>query len=330
MESPSADIALTSILDSYIRNYADGDSHTARAKRLDIEHFVKFLQRYCGYSKPEKLLSSDWNNSTTKAFVEDKLRTGESPATVARRLATLKHLGRVAAETIPNFKNPAKEVKTPKLDIAKPQGLDKKEITAVAKKCELRIDEKGSFIRKRNKFLVLFILETGLRAEEVRLLRMNQFDEKWEWIKNVRTKGKRYRNVYINSELREHLLKYIGLRNAELTRIFGKVNKTTDRSLPLFTSSYRADISNPETLLMGVKSIWRAVNEVSGEKSLHPHLLRHSFALNLLDSSNDIRLVAQALGHGDVRVTMKYTERSADHVAAALENRKDKSTDDFE
>jgi integrase/recombinase XerC len=329
MESPSVNISLNSILESYIRNYADGDSHTARAKRLDLEHFVKFLLRYCGYSRPEKLLSSDWSNSTTKAFIEEKLRTGESPATVARRLATLKHLGRVAAETIPNFKNPAKEVKTPKLATAKPQGLDKKEITSVAKKCELRIDEKGSFIRKRNRFLVLFILETGLRAEEVRLLRMNQFDEKWEWIKNVRTKGKRYRNVYINSDLRDHLLKYIELRNIELTRICGKVNKNTDRMLPLFISSYRADISDPETLLMGVKSIWRAVNEVSSEKSLHPHLLRHSFALNLLDSSNDIRLVAQALGHGDVRITMKYTERSAEQVAEALEKRKDKSTDEF-
>ncbi len=322
-------ISLNSILASYIRNYADGESHTARAKKLDIHHFVSFLVFYHGVSKPEKLTAEDWTTSTTQAFIEDKLRKGESPATVARRLATLKHLGRVAAETVPGFKNPAKEVKTPKLATAKPQGLSKKEVSAVAKKCSARIDEKSSFIRKRNKFLVLFILETGLRAEEVRLLRVNQFDDKLEWIKNVRTKGKRYRNVYISQDLRPYLQEYLELRHIELTRVHGKVNKQTEKTLPLFVSSYRADINLPESLLMGAKSIWRAVNEVSADKALHPHLLRHSFAINLLDSSNDVRLVAQALGHGDVRVTMKYTERSAEQVAEALEKRETRPTEEF-
>lgn len=330
MSAPAQKISLNSILESYTRNYADGEGHTARAKKLDIAQFIKFLLRYHGLSKPEKLCTEDWSASATHAFVEERLRSGESPATVARRLATLKHLGRIAAESVPNFKNPAKEVKTPKLPTAKPQSLDKKEVSSVAQKCEFRIEERDSFIRKRNKFLVLFILETGLRAEEVRLLRLNQFDEKFEWIKNVRTKGKRYRNVYLSHDLREHLTKYLELRQIELTRLCGKINKTLDKTLPLFISSYRADTENPDSFLMGAKSIWRAVNEVSAEKSLHPHLLRHSFAMNLLDSSNDVRLVAQALGHGDVRITMKYTERSAEQVAEAIEKRKSTSADDFE
>ena len=65
--------------------------------------------------------------------------------------------------------------------------------------------------------------------------------------------------------------------------------------------------------------MWRAINELSLDKELHPHLLRHSYALDLLNSSNDIRLVAQALGHGDVRTTMRYTERSEEEIASALE-----------
>jgi site-specific recombinase XerD len=57
---------------------------------------------------------------------------------------------------------------------------------------------------------------------------------------------------------------------------------------------------------------------------LHPHLLRHTYAVDLLEDSKDIRLVAQALGHADVRITMRYTERSNEEVAAAREklNRK--------
>ena len=60
---------------------------------------------------------------------------------------------------------------------------------------------------------------------------------------------------------------------------------------------------------MGAKSIWRAIHELSGELHLHPHLLRHSYAIDLLHTSKDIRAVAQALGHSDVRVTMRYAER---------------------
>ncbi|MCB0334283.1 MAG: tyrosine-type recombinase/integrase, partial [Bdellovibrionales bacterium] len=71
--------------------------------------------------------------------------------------------------------------------------------------------------------------------------------------------------------------------------------------------------------LMGAKSIWRAINELSTETKLHPHLLRHSFAIDLLDNSRDVRLVAQALGHSDVRVTMRYTERGDEALAEAVE-----------
>ena len=302
-----------------MRYYADGDSHTARAKRLDVNHFTKFLLHYCGASKPQKLKVDDWNASATAAFIEDKLRQGESPATVARRLATLKHMGRTLAELTPGFVNPAREVKTPKIPTQRPQGLNKNEISGIRNKGEARIEERDSFVRHRNKFLVEFLLDTGLRAEEVRLLRMSQFDDKCEWIKNVRTKGKRYRNVYITSAIRSAFQKYLELRALELARFFPKLSKTIDKTLPLFISNYRCNPERPDSFLMGSKSIWRAVHELSGSNELHPHLLRHSYALELLDSSNDIRLVAQALGHGDVRITMRYTERSTEQIAAALE-----------
>ena len=73
---------------------------------------------------------------------------------------------------------------------------------------------------------------------------------------------------------------------------------------------------------MGAKTLWRAINEFSSEVALHPHLLRHTFAMDLLDSSKDIRLVSQALGHGDVKITMRYTERSDIEVAKAIEKKK--------
>ena len=313
------DASLVNTVESYIRYYASGNSHTARAKRLDLEHFLQFLSRVRGYSRPEKLKVADWDFSAVQRFVDESLSRGEAPSTVARRLATIKHMGRTLSEQIPGFVNPAREVKTPKTTPLKPKSLSPIEISAVREKAKSRIDERTSFNRMRNETLFNLLVDTGLRADEVRLLKLGQLDEDLEWIRNVRTKGRRYRNVYVTSAMRPQLSAYLKLREEKLLRICGRLAKNESRNLPLFISVYNAEAAKPESFLMGAKSIWRAINELSAETHLHPHLLRHSFAMDLLEHSSDIRLVAQALGHSDVRVTMRYTERRDEEIAEALE-----------
>jgi len=307
------------IIDGYLRYYAGDSGHTARAKRLDLEKYLQFLQRFRAVSKSEKLRLSDWDTSSIRRFVEDLLERGEAPATVARRLATLKHMGRSFAENIPGFINPAKEVRAPKLPIEKPRALSADEREDIRQRARERLHERTTFIRYRNHVLFEMMLDTGLRAEEVRGLRLSQIDDDNEWIKNVRTKGKRYRNVYITSNVRDLFLSYLDRRSKELQRFYSPLSKLEDRKLPVFISTYAASSNDPESFLMGPKSVWRAIRELSAETDLHPHVLRHTFALDLLESSHDVRLVAQALGHSDVRTTMRYTERSSEHLAEALE-----------
>ena len=312
-------VPLSSVVEYYIQYYASGSSHTARAKKLDLQHFLGFLQSSRGLSRVEKLKLSDWDHASVQRFMEDCLNQGEAPATAARRLATLKHMGRTLAERIPGFVNPAREVKSPKLRPLVPKSISRVEIKAVKEKARLRAEEKGSFIRIRNQTLLDFMLDTGLRAEEVRLLRVGQIDADLEWIENVRTKGKQYRNVYITSVMRMPLKKYLDAREKELKRFYAKLTVSQSRNLPLFISTYGAAPGDPGSFLMGAKSIWRAINEMSRDVQLHPHLLRHSYAVDLLQTTNDVRLVSQALGHSDVRITMRYTERAQEEVALALE-----------
>ena len=99
---------------------------------------------------------------------------------------------------------------------------------------------------------------------------------------------------------------------------------------PMFISLYRADITNPQTFGLAPKTIWRIIAAYGSRAqtlagltmgNLHPHKLRHTFAHGLLDSSKDVRLVAQALGHSDVRTTMRYTERTDEQLAKAIERK---------
>lgn len=318
---------LTSLIDGYLRYYADGLNHTAKAKRLDLNHFIEFLCSYFGTSKPEKIKLEQLDHSVIQHFVDESIAKGEAPATVARRLATIKHMCRTLADQMPGFVNPAKAVKTPKAQAIVPQSLTPSEIIEIRSKAERRIIEKQSFPRFRNEVLFEFLIDTGLRADEVRLLRIAQLDPQLEWVKNVRTKGRQFRNVYITTAVRPLLNDYLERRRLELLKVIPSLSKSFDRQLPLFISTYACRPDQPDSFLMGAKSIWRAINELSTDMPLHPHLLRHSYATDLLETSKDIRLVAQALGHSDVRVTMRYTERSDQDVAKALENSRTKSND---
>ena len=313
--------SLLKAVNYYLDYYASSSGHTARAKKLDLQKFISFLTAHLGFSRSDKLKLSDWSHSNIQRFVEESLAI-ESPSTVARRLATIKHMGRTYAEKIQGFINPAKEIKTPKIKKAAPKALNHEELELIRQKSFERISAKDSYIRYRNQVILFFILETGLRADEVRLLRESQIDQNYEWLSNVRTKGKRYRNVYISEKLRPILVEYMEKREQEFKKFSEKISLNIRKNLPLFISTYAARLSEPKSFQMGAKTLWRAINEMSTDTGLHPHLLRHTFAVDLLRSSKDIRLVSQALGHGDVKITMRYTERSDFEVAQAIEQKR--------
>jgi site-specific recombinase XerD len=314
-----AKLTLGSIVTEYLKFYAEGRGHTARAKQLDTDKFLEFLKRFKRKQEIDELSVEDWDFSATQRFIDEALRVGEAPATVARRLATLKHMGRVLSERIPGFVNPARDVKPPKLQSRRPKSIDAREVEEVKSKAASARTEKNSFNRLRNETLLKLLLDTGLRAEEIRTIKMNQLSDKLEWIRQVRTKGRNFRDVYITSEMRQPLRLYLNERTLELARFFPKLSASVDASLPLFISSYAASVSDLKSFELSPKSVWRAIRSFSVDTKLHPHLLRHTYATNLLNDSRDIRLVAQALGHSDVRVTMRYTERANEEVAEALE-----------
>lgn len=310
---------LERVIDEYLGYYAGSSSHTARAKQIDLRDFVEFIRRHKKLVEGNSIKTSLWDHTIVQAYLEDLLNRGAAPASVARKLATLKHFGRTLADNIVGFVNPAKEAKAPKTSLQRPIGLEPQQAQATVDKLFTSLKDNKNFTKNRNATLLVFLLETGLRAEECRLLRIAQLHEDQSWIKNVRTKGRKFRNIYISTRLKPYLKNYLEIRNEELKRFFPDLKSKQDGRLPLFISTYKANQTKPDSFLLGAKTLWRAIHGVSKEHNLHPHLLRHSFALNLLASSKDVRLVSQALGHSDVRVTMRYTQRQDEDVAKAME-----------
>lgn len=320
------------ILDNYLSYYASGDSHTARAKRYDLQHFVEFLAG--STTNTDKVLVSNWTLQATKDFVDYRLKLGESPATVNRRLATIKHFGRTLAERVHGYINPAREAKAPTLPMTRPKGLSVEELELLKSAAlELTVESRNSFLAVRNRMLLELLISTGIRADEVRNIFFGQISEDSQWIRNVKTKGKKYRNIYVNSFAKNLITEYLQAREEFLNEkfpLYSTLSQNVKGKFPLFISLYQADIAVPDSFQLAPKTVWRIVaafgakaQSLSNTKfeNLHPHKLRHTFAHGLLDSSQDLRLVAQALGHSDVRITMRYTERSDEELKIAIEKK---------
>jgi integrase/recombinase XerD len=322
--------SLQSIIENYISYYASGDTHTAKAKRYDLQYFLKFL---AGNREPRFVQVSEWTLQKTNDFIEFRLSKGESPATVSRRLATVKHFGRTLAERFHGYINPAREAKSPSFQMLRPKGLSATEINLLIRAAaELSVEEQESFVAIRNEFILHLLLATGLRADEVRRLVLSQISEDRQWLKNVKTKGKKFRNVYLDTEIRSKLERYLIIRRAEFLTKFPLLPQGDEPSYPLFLGFRGAILSDPSSFLLNPKTIWSILSNfglaaniryLATVSPIHPHRLRHTFAHGLLDSSGDVRLVAQALGHSDVRTTMRYTERSDEQIAQALEKKRD-------
>ena len=323
---------LKNIVDNYIRYYASGDGHTARAKRYDLQYFLDFIAK--DTRSINDVLVSEWTLQITKDFVDNRLSRGESPATVSRRLATIKHFGRTLAERVPGYINPAREARGPSLQQTKPHGLTADEIRLLKQAAlEDRKTERNSFRSVRNQFLLELLLATGLRADEVRLLTMNQLSEDRCWLRNVKTKGRKFRNVYLDTKIRKLFSAYLEARNAHIQSqlpLILSLPISEQKKYPVIISTHFADSAKPNSLGLAPKTIWRIIAAFATKaralatspiSNLHPHKLRHTFAHGLLDSTKDVRLVAQALGHSDVRTTMRYTERTEEEIAKAIEKK---------
>ena len=331
------DLSLRAVVDDYIRYYAKGDGHTAKAKRIDLRIFLDYLSSLKG--KGRVLYVCDWTHQSTKDFLDYLAARGEAPATISRRLATLKHFGRTLAERVSSFVNPARELRGPVIATTRPKGLSDGEISFLYEIAAAELAKAGGdFAVRRNVTMLYLLLATGLRADEVRLLNISQVTEDLSWLEDVKTKGRRYRKVYLDSFMRVKLREYLLAREVELR---GKCPELFEGNwsglsrLPVFISLYGAKVGDCPSFALSPKSVWRIIAnfgklaiacDTDGDfGKLHPHKLRHTFAHGLLDSSRDLRLVAQALGHSDVRTTMRYTERSDLELASAIEEARKKS-----
>lgn len=151
----------------------------------------------------------------------------------------------------------------------------------------------------RDKAILELFFSTGLRLAELCSLNRDLDLSKDEF--SIRGKGEKVRVVFISESARDAIKKYL--------------KKRTDMDEPMFVQFSRnksnADGNRNESARLTPRSIERMVKKYATtagiSRKVTPHILRHSFATDLLENGADIRSVQVMLGHANIQTTQIYT-----------------------
>lgn len=212
-----------------------------------------------------------------------------APATVARKLASLRQLFRCLREHGHMDANPADLVPAPKRPQRLPHVLKPDEIGRMLDRIPATTP-----LDLRDRALFELAYASGLRAEELTNLDVGSVDADHEEVR-VEGKGGKTRVVPVG----EHAIAALG---RWLTR--GRpvlASGDGDPALFLSKSGRRLSTSDVRRRLR----VWAHRAAVQG--GVHPHALRHSFATHLLEGGADLRAIQELLGHESISTTQIYT-----------------------
>lgn len=275
---------------------------TLRAYTDDLREFEAFLTNY--YGTPEWT----WNGIdrlTIRSFMgECVARRGLAKRSVARKLSAVRAFFRFLATEGVVEANPARSVRSPKLDRTLPGYLTREQVELVISYAEARADH-GTLLGLRDLAIVELFYGTGMRLSELRVLDLADLDLVSERAR-VMGKGRKERIVPLGRMAIAALRRYYEARDARTQDTPG----ADPRAVFVGQTGRRLSARQIQNV------VTRMLDGVSEDAGLSTHSLRHSFATHMVDAGADLVAVKELLGHASLSTTQIYTHTSRERLKA--------------
>jgi integrase/recombinase XerC len=226
-----------------------------------------------------------------RGFIAAQHRRGLAPKSLQRLLSACRSFFRSLLRDGTLASDPAAGLRAPKAPRKLPQVLDADEMAQL-----VQVEGEAPLERRDRALLELFY-SSGLRLSELCGLRWRDLDLA-EALVRVRGKGDKTRIVPVGRHAREALHAWHALAGG-------------GPDAPVFPGRAGRPLS-PRAVQQRVK---QRAQQQGLWKRVHPHLLRHSCASHVLESSGDLRGVQELLGHADIATTQIYTHLDFGHLA---------------
>ena len=297
--------------------------HVRVEKRLAARTLALYtldLQKLCGFAAraPSRLGLCDVRDAHVRRWVAQMHSAGRSGRGIALILsgwrgfyAWLGRQGRVPS-------NPVVDVRAPKSPKPLPKALAVDDAVQFA---DFHSDD-DPWLEARDAAIVELLYGCGLRVAELVGLDVVPGPRARGWVDleagevHVLGKGSKRRSVPLGSAARLALQRWLELRGPGGTGASMPVQDSlADASSALFNGR--------RGTRLGAHAIWDRLQRRSAlagtPAPVHPHMLRHSFASHVLQSSGDLRAVQDLLGHANITTTQVYTRLDFQHLASAYD-----------
>ena len=206
--------------------------------------------------------------------------------------------------------NPVQGVRAPKAPKPLPKALPVDDAVQLADFAS----EDHAWLEARDAAMVELLYGSGLRVGELVGLDLHASPQARGWVDlqageaHVLGKGAKRRTVPVGAQGLQALQGWLLLRSQPPVQ--GTV-PSEDAARALFLGRYGTRLTP--------QSVWQRLQRRSAQAGMatpvHPHMLRHSFASHLLQSSGDLRAVQELLGHANISTTQVYTRLDFQHLA---------------
>ena len=277
---------------SHLKNERGLAANTISGYKRDLFHLLDFLEE-------ERIENwGDLSGHQLRHYVAKNHRAGVSGKSQQRKLSATRTFYHYQIREGLGRRNPALEVSAPKTSKKLPKTLDTDQVS------QLLNTKANNWHTTRDHAMLEMFYSSGLRLSELVGSNIDSVDWHDGTIRVV-GKGNKERMVPIGSIALHALKNWLGTR-ANLPQ----KNKLIHDSNAIFLSE-RGNRISPRTVQKRL-SDWAKMTGLPGK--LHPHMLRHSFASHLLESSQDLRAVQELLGHADISTTQIYTHLDFQHL----------------
>ncbi|MCD1640266.1 tyrosine recombinase XerC [Pseudomonas stutzeri] len=283
-------MTLETALDAYFEHLRSARQLSAHS----LDGYRRDLTKLLAYCEREQIL--DWSalqSRHMRQLVGELHRQGQSSRSLARLLSSVRGLYRYLNQERLCEHDPATGLSAPRGERRLPRLLDTDRAMQL-----LDGGVEDDFIARRDQAMLELFYSSGLRLSELVGLNLEQLDLPAGLVR-VLGKGNKARELPVGSKAREALQAWLPLR-------------------ALANPSDSAVFIGQQGRRLGARAVQMRVRQAGVRElgqHLHPHMLRHSFASHMLESSQDLRSVQELLGHADIGTTQIYTHLDFQHLA---------------
>ncbi|MBI1336884.1 MAG: tyrosine recombinase [Phycisphaera sp.] len=313
---------------SYLRFERHFSPYTAKCYDADLrqyyEHIAHQAQATTAATGTDGLSVPAASVGATTALVEQRVTTadamtiraflahldsfGYSPATTARKIATLRSFYKWTLKNGITQSNPMLMIRTPKQTKRLPKAITVDQIEKL-----LTMPDQKQTLGARDRAILETLYSTGVRVSELVDLSRTDLDLTEQTLR-IKGKGKRERIVPLGTHAVAAINAYLTLLSTD-PRFASAVTGEQSQAIPLFINKNGGRLSS--------RSVRRKLDKyllaAGMDPSISPHTLRHTFATHLLDNGADLRSVQELLGHQSLSTTQIYTHLTTNRLRGAYD-----------